>query len=395
MSDLFDSLDRDHNGVLTKQGVIASAGLLSMTKAEAAVLFNRLDTDGSGKLTRSAFESLVQGLENFGSSKLAGIVTTLAAPGQLLSQLPMSEDRVAAAAAAAGDSWGASPGGGVARAPPRASASASRSTGTASGRGASSPRGGANGEEAGVGVLRAKRRVMASGGGGSSSSLLGAQPHKGKKPSAVHEPGTRVVVGDCEEHPDLKGMLGVVRVFSPATGRYSVDLDNGHTQNITFAAVDRPTRITVEVEPGRKCGVECGEGGIVTFVDPDGPVGATGVVSAAAGRRKEWVSTTTAVGLGGKRVGYGVLKLDPLADPPAAAGSERSAGVWRLTRVAGKAVSELVSGEGVDGILEEARASGEPYTASFAVVPTPAAPTLKATGKAAEHRPVPSLDRYL
>ena len=55
---LFDLLDRSHNGVLRKDEVVGAASILHMTEHEASMLFESLDVEGNGELTRSEFQKV-------------------------------------------------------------------------------------------------------------------------------------------------------------------------------------------------------------------------------------------------------------------------------------------------------------------------------------------------
>ena len=53
--ELFDLLDLDADGHLSREEVVAAHGLLGLTPAEASQLFSDLDKDGSGELSRAEF----------------------------------------------------------------------------------------------------------------------------------------------------------------------------------------------------------------------------------------------------------------------------------------------------------------------------------------------------
>jgi Ca2+-binding EF-hand superfamily protein len=55
---LFDLLDKSHNGVLRKDEVVGAASILHMTEHEASMLFESLDVEGNGELTRSEFQKV-------------------------------------------------------------------------------------------------------------------------------------------------------------------------------------------------------------------------------------------------------------------------------------------------------------------------------------------------
>jgi len=53
---LFDKLDTDGNGVLSREEVLAGAELLNMTDAQASTFFDELDVDGEGTVDRVEFQ---------------------------------------------------------------------------------------------------------------------------------------------------------------------------------------------------------------------------------------------------------------------------------------------------------------------------------------------------
>ena len=55
IDELFAKVDVNNDGKLTKDEVVGAAGMLGMTSAEAATLFDRLDTSGNGMLTKEEF----------------------------------------------------------------------------------------------------------------------------------------------------------------------------------------------------------------------------------------------------------------------------------------------------------------------------------------------------
>ena len=57
LDSLFEVIDLDGDGELIKSEVVASAGLLGLTEEEAASLFEDMDENGSGKLTRDQFSA--------------------------------------------------------------------------------------------------------------------------------------------------------------------------------------------------------------------------------------------------------------------------------------------------------------------------------------------------
>jgi Ca2+-binding EF-hand superfamily protein len=63
---LFEIIDLDGDGQLTKSEVVQAAGLLGLTDNQAARLFDEMDDDGSGTLTQ----------EEFGASKFSANITT-------------------------------------------------------------------------------------------------------------------------------------------------------------------------------------------------------------------------------------------------------------------------------------------------------------------------------
>jgi Ca2+-binding EF-hand superfamily protein len=75
LASLFEVINPDGDGELTKSEVIDAAGLLGLTEEEAARLFNDMDEDGSGTLTRA----------EFGATAFAGdLATGLASMSSLL-----------------------------------------------------------------------------------------------------------------------------------------------------------------------------------------------------------------------------------------------------------------------------------------------------------------------
>ena len=61
--ELFELLDGDHNGLVTREEVVAQASLLQVSDAEAAALFDALDVDGDGELSRAEFTSVSEGVD--------------------------------------------------------------------------------------------------------------------------------------------------------------------------------------------------------------------------------------------------------------------------------------------------------------------------------------------
>ena len=57
LNTLFNALDTNGDGELSKDEVVAGAKQLNMTEKEAAKLFDDLDDDKSGMLTRSEFDA--------------------------------------------------------------------------------------------------------------------------------------------------------------------------------------------------------------------------------------------------------------------------------------------------------------------------------------------------
>ena len=80
LEEIFDLIDIDGDGELTKDEVLASAAALGMTPEEAAALFDRLDVDKSGTLTRDEFRAtgfvadVASGLSGLASDALLGVV---------------------------------------------------------------------------------------------------------------------------------------------------------------------------------------------------------------------------------------------------------------------------------------------------------------------------------
>ena len=58
LDELFAKVDINNDGELTKDEVVGAAEMLGMTPAEAATLFDSLDTSGNGKLTKEEFSFL-------------------------------------------------------------------------------------------------------------------------------------------------------------------------------------------------------------------------------------------------------------------------------------------------------------------------------------------------
>ena len=52
MNELFDKLDADKDGALSKEEIVAAAARLGLTEDQAGALFDKLDKDDSGLLTR-------------------------------------------------------------------------------------------------------------------------------------------------------------------------------------------------------------------------------------------------------------------------------------------------------------------------------------------------------
>ena len=67
MSELFDVLDTDGDGTLSKAEVVAGAAKLELTEDQAASLFDDMDKDGSGTLTRGEFFARDVAAQFFGS----------------------------------------------------------------------------------------------------------------------------------------------------------------------------------------------------------------------------------------------------------------------------------------------------------------------------------------
>ena len=65
LNKLFNTLDANGDGELTKDEVVAGAGQLKVTAEEAAKLFDDLDEDKSGTLTRNEFDAAASMLEEY------------------------------------------------------------------------------------------------------------------------------------------------------------------------------------------------------------------------------------------------------------------------------------------------------------------------------------------
>jgi len=89
LNELFNKLDTDGDGELTKDEVMAGAALLNMTPEEAAKMFDDLDEDKSGTLARSEFDAAASMNEEY--EKMMAEVAALNAESE-------AADKAAAAA---------------------------------------------------------------------------------------------------------------------------------------------------------------------------------------------------------------------------------------------------------------------------------------------------------
>ena len=62
---LFETLDLDGDGELTREEVVSSAEHINMTSKEAEQFFDSLDTANKGFLSKEEWENRAQGLEKF------------------------------------------------------------------------------------------------------------------------------------------------------------------------------------------------------------------------------------------------------------------------------------------------------------------------------------------
>jgi len=95
LNQVFNTLDANGDGELTKDEVVAGAGQLKITAEEAAKLFDDLDEDKSGTLTRNEFDAAASMLEEY--EKM------MAETAELEAEAAIAEKEVAAAEEAASD----------------------------------------------------------------------------------------------------------------------------------------------------------------------------------------------------------------------------------------------------------------------------------------------------